>query len=481
MKFTFKQEALDALDADYSIRFVDGAETKGTPDEEILEISGFEKGSICDLPERRRVYVSITDAKPDNVRLGMAKALRAINGHKIGSIAVAPAICETAGVRASAAALAEGALLGAYKFDKYISDTPEKRDLEILVAGVCRRGSVIDAQEAERGLEQGAAVADVTNWVRDIVNEVPQIYTPAAMARDAAELACSADTVSCEVYDRVYLVKEGMNAFLAVNQSSPHEPKLIHIVYKPECEPKKRIAFVGKGLTYDSGGLSLKPSQYMLTMKSDKGGAAAAMGIVKAASALALPLEVHAVLGCTENMIGANAYKPDDIVTARNGKTIEVVNTDAEGRLVLADCLSWTQDKIKPDIMIDLATLTGACVTGLGAYTTGVIGNSYELQTEFKKLAEKSGELYSILEFNDYLRKEVDSKIADCRNAVPNGTGGAITAGEFLNRFIDGDYKDKWLHLDIAGPAFAENAWGYNPEGATGAGVRGCIYYMLGI
>ena len=219
----------------------------------------------------------------------------------------------------------------------------------------------------------------------------------------------------------------------------------------------------------------------MLTMKSDKGGAAAAMGIVKAASALALPLEVHAVLGCTENMIGANAYKPDDIVTARNGKTIEVVNTDAEGRLVLADCLSWTQDKIKPDIMIDLATLTGACVTGLGAYTTGVIGNSYELQTEFKKLAEKSGELYSVLEFNDYLRKEVDSKIADCRNAVPNGTGGAITAGEFLNRFIDDDYKDKWLHLDIAGPAFAENAWGYNPEGATGAGVRGCIYYMLGI
>ena len=300
------------------------------------------------------------------------------------------------------------------------------------------------------------------------------------MAEDAEVLASNYADLTCKVYDENFLVSQNMNAFLAVNRSSSHPPRLIHLIYKPEVEPKKRIIFVGKGLTYDSGGLSLKPSDYMLTMKSDKSGAAAAMAIVKGAAELELPFEIHAILGATENMIGGNSYKPDDVLISRNGVTIEVRNTDAEGRLVLADCLDFAQD-LEPDILIDLATLTGACVVGLGEYTSGILGNNEELKKEFKKYAEESGEFYTILEFNDYLRDLIKSNIADISNSASSRYGGSITAGLFLDKFIRKEYKDKWMHLDIAGPAYLEKDWGYNSFGASGAGVRACLYYLFKI
>lgn len=218
----------------------------------------------------------------------------------------------------------------------------------------------------------------------------------------------------------------------------------------------------------------------MLTMKSDKSGAAAAMAIVKGAAELELPFEIHAILGATENMIGGNSYKPDDVLISRSGVTIEVRNTDAEGRLVLADCLDFAQD-LEPDILIDLATLTGACMVGLGEYTSGILGNNEELKKEFKKYAEESGEFYTILEFNDYLRDLIKSNIADISNAASSRYGGSITAGLFLDKFIRKEYKDKWMHLDIAGPAYLEKDWGYNSFGASGAGVRACLYYLFKI
>jgi leucyl aminopeptidase len=229
---------------------------------------------------------------------------------------------------------------------------------------------------------------------------------------------------------------------------------------------------VGKGLTYDSGGLSLKPSDYMVTMKSDKSGACAVLGILKAVSELGLPIEVHGIIGATENMIGGNAYKPDDILKAKNGTTIEVRNTDAEGRLVLADCLCYAQEKIAPDYLLDYATLTGACVVALGEYTTGVMGHDRALKHSFSKAAANAGELTATLPFNRYLKKLLKSEVADICNISASRYGGAITAALFLDRFIEEPYKERWLHLDIAGPAYVEKAWGYNPAGASGAGVR---------
>ena len=297
------------------------------------------------------------------------------------------------------------------------------------------------------------------------------------MVQDAKDFCLGSANIECVVHDEHYLKSQNMNAFLAVNRASVHPPRLIHLKYTPN-NSIKRIVFVGKGLTYDSGGLSLKPADYMVTMKSDKSGAAAAMGIIKAAAKMELPFEIHAVLGATENMIGGNAYKPDDVLITRSGITVEVKNTDAEGRLVLADCLDWVQSELEPELLIDMATLTGACVVGLGEYTSGVMGNSYELQSEFKDFASKSGEYLTILEFNDHLRELIKSDIADISNISSSRYGGAITAGIFLDKFIKDEYKDKWLHLDIAGPAYVGKAWGCNPTGASGAGVRACLYYL---
>ena len=227
-----------------------------------------------------------------------------------------------------------------------------------------------------------------------------------------------------------------MGAILAVGRASRHKSKLIHLSYKPEGEIKKKIVLVGKGLTYDSGGLSLKPSDFMVTMKSDKSGGSAVLGIIDAIAKLKLPFEVHAIVGAVENMIGGDAFKPDDILTAKNGKTIEVRNTDAEGRLVLADCLCYAQDEIDEiDYIMDFATLTGACVVGLGEYTAGVMGFNKNTIEKAIKVGERRGEHFAYLPFNKYLPKLLKSNVADICNIASRRYGGALTAGLFLSEF----------------------------------------------
>jgi len=217
----------------------------------------------------------------------------------------------------------------------------------------------------------------------------------------------------------------------------------------------------------------------MITMKADKSGAVAVLNSIKTIAQLKLPIEVHAIIGAVENMIGGNAYKPDDILKAKNGKTIEVRNTDAEGRLVLADCLCYAQDEIKNiDYILDFATLTGACVVGLGEYTTAIMGNSERLKEQALKSTQSSGEYATKLDFNRYLQKCIKSEIADVCNISNTRYGGAITAGIFLSNFIYEENKDKWIHFDIAGPAFVEKAWGYNPHGASGTGVRMTVKFV---
>ena len=476
MQFQIVDKKLKDIKADIELIFVVDKELKHKfiGDKEAIKFNNYKGESVLILSEAKIAYVPLSKLDLDELRVAAAKAYNALKSLNIKSIKLASYVTECQ--KLSFEALAEGFLLGSYEFNKY-KEKKEKYTLkEIIFSTEEFAGKKIDLKAANEGFKEAEIIASATNFTKDIVNEIPEIYTPQKMAQDALNLAKNITSIKCEVYDEKFLAKENMNAFLAVNRASVHKPRLIHLTYKPK-KSKKRIIFVGKGLTYDSGGLSLKPADYMLTMKSDKSGAAAALGIIKGAAELNLPFEIHAILGATENMIGGNAYKPDDVLISRSGVSIEVRNTDAEGRLVLADCLSYAQD-FKPDILIDMATLTGACVVGLGEYTTGIMGNSDSLKSEFKSKIKDSGELATMLDFNPYLSELIKSQIADVSNCASSRYGGAITAGMFLAKFIKDEYKDKWLHLDIAGPAYREKAWGYNQAGASGAGVRMNLYFL---
>lgn len=369
--------------------------------------------------------------------------------------------------------LAYGVLYSEYEFNKYKSKKDEKKPSLKEVYLINKKINENDANEA---LQNAKIIADGVSFTKDIINEIPSVYVSTSFEEDALKLA-KKNKLECKVYSNDYLKQEGMNAFLAVNRASEHPAKLIHLTYKPK-KSKKRIVYVGKGLTYDTGGLSLKPADFMRTMKADKSGASSVLGIIKIASELKLPYEIHAIIGATDNAIGPKSYKPDDILISREKVSIEVQNTDAEGRLVLADCLSYAQD-LKPDLLFDMATLTGACVVGLGEYTTGLMGNNEELLADFYTKTKNSGDYACVLHFNPHLKELIKSKIADITNTASSRYGGAITAGLFLDNFIRKEYKDKWIHQDIAGPAYVEKEWGIHSFGASGAGIRLNIDYLL--
>lgn len=479
MKFELIDKPICDIQADVELIFIVNKDInhKFIKDKSEFEFYGFNGEGVLFLQNQKRLYVGIANTQIDTLRQGVAKAYNALKEYNTSSLKVASYITKCA--KFSTQAIVEGFILASYKFDKYKKEKKQSKLNDIKISSQSYDENTLEIQKAKIGITNGQIMANATNFAKDIVNEIPDVYTPLKFEKDALELAKSDKNIKCEVYDEKFLQKEGMNAFLAVNRASQHPPRLIHLSYTPK-DAKKRIVFVGKGLTYDSGGLSLKPADYMLTMKADKSGGAAVMAIIKAASELGLKLEIHSIIGATENMIGGNAYKPDDVLISRAGVSIEVRNTDAEGRLVLADCLSFAQD-LKPDILIDLATLTGACVVGLGEYTTGVMGNNPELKESFRHKSKLSGELSNELEFNDYLKELIKSQIADVSNTASSRYGGAITAGLFLDKFIKDEYKDKWLHLDIAGPAYVEKPWGYNQAGASGAGVRACLYFLNSI
>ncbi|PAF41904.1 leucyl aminopeptidase [Helicobacter sp. 11S02596-1] len=372
-----------------------------------------------------------------------------------------------------------GMLLGTYVFEQYKSkkSPPSSETLkEIFVANECFDGAdcTLSPEDFDGAFNKALILAESMVLARDAINTPPEDATPLFMA-DLAQKIAKENQLKCFIGDEAFLKQEKMGAFLAVNRASAHPPRLIHLTYQPK-KSRARIVLVGKGLTYDSGGLSLKPADYMVTMKADKSGGCAVLAIINALAKMEIQAEIHAIVGATENMIGGNAYKPDDVLFAREGKTIEVRNTDAEGRLVLVDCLSYAQD-LKPDYLIDIATLTGACVVALGEYTSGIMGHNEALKTRFEDLALTSGELVAKLPFNRHLNKLIESKIADVSNVASSRYGGALTAGIFLGEFIRPEYKDKWLHIDIAGPAYVEKDWGIHTAGASGAGVRACVAF----
>jgi len=437
-------------------------------DKEILENLEFKaKDEACVLlPESKKVYVGFEENSYDSIAIASATAIRKIQTTKFESVKIVlNDILEK-----NFKALVEGAILGQYKFVDYKSEKEKKKvELNIIVEE--------KTEELETILNESKIIAKAVNKARNMVNTAPADFYPEIMAKIAKELASDVE-IKCEVHGESYLEKHKMMAMHSVGRASVHESKLIHLTYKPK-NAKLKVVLVGKGLTYDSGGLSLKPSDFMVTMKADKSGGCAVLSILWAVAKLELPIEVHGIVGAVENMIGGNAYKPDDILCARNGKTIEVRNTDAEGRLVLADCLCYAQDEIKDiDYIFDYATLTGACVVGVGEYTTGVMGNCNNLKRKAVSSALDAGEYATALDFNRYLKKTIKSEIADVCNVANTRYGGAITAGMFLDNFIYEENKNKWVHFDIAGPAYVEKTWGYNSYGASGAGVRTTIGFL---
>ena len=434
-------------------------------DKDILKLLDFkgEDETCVLLPELKKLYVGCESEDDESIRVAMATAIRKLNSTNYKSISIK--------VKASLKAYVQGLELGNYSFNMYKSFKDKKVEKNIYL--------VVDkiSKTIQKEFEESVIISDSVNMVRDFINTAPDDFYPSVMANKAIQIA-KENKLECKILDEDYLEENGMGAMSAVGRASRHKSKLIHLSYKPK-KAKAKVVLVGKGLTYDSGGLSLKPSDFMTTMKSDKSGGSAVLGIIDAVSSLNLPIEVHAIVGAVENMIGGDAYKPDDILKAKNGTTIEVRNTDAEGRLVLADCLYYAQDEIEDiDYLFDFATLTGACVVGVGEYTSGIMGNNNPLNYKVVQSALDSGELATSLPFNRYLKKTLKSEIADICNISNTRYGGAITAAMFLDRFIKDENKDKWVHIDIAGPAYVEKVWGYNPYGASGAGVRMAIEFL---
>jgi leucyl aminopeptidase len=354
----------------------------------------------------------------------------------------------------------EGTVLAAYRFDRYrATDADEQRG----VAQLC----ISDHDDRAKAVAAAAIVAHATNAARDLQNTPANDMTPSALAERAEAIAAETQGVSCEVLGRDEIVARGMGCFAAVAQGSYVEPKLITLRYEGPDATGPVLGFVGKAVTFDSGGISIKPASKMSEMKFDMSGGAAVIEAVAAIARLALPLRVVGVVGATENLPSGRSMKPGDIVRASNGTTVEIINTDAEGRLVLSDCLVHAREQ-GAERLVDLATLTGACVVALGSTYAGLMANDEDWGDAVFEASKSSGELAWRLPLHEEYADAIKSRYADIMNAVEVRKAGAITAAEFLARFA-GDTP--WVHLDIAGMAW-DSGKAYAPKGGNGFGVR---------
>lgn len=423
------------------------------------------------LPARRVVVVGLgkrADLTLETVRRAASAGLR--RARELGARVVA---IETLGDRLPAQArthaVTEGAMLGAYTFDRYKREKTEKRVEELrVIEGDARR-----RKEATEGARTGEVFAEATCFARDLVNSPANDVHPTHLAKVAGQIAKEA-RLGVKVLDRADCEKLGMGAFLGVAAGSEQPPKFIHLTYTPPGKRQRRVAVIGKGITFDSGGLDLKSAEGMLRMKDDMSGAAAVLAIMRALPTLKPSWEVHGLIAATENMPSGSAVRPGDVLRAMNGTTIEVGNTDAEGRLTLADAICYAGEKIQADEIIDMATLTGACVVALGPLCSGLLANDQPLADRLLVAAEQAGERVWQLPLIDEYREHLKSDVADLNNVGPRG-GGAITAGLFLKEFAG---ERPWAHLDIAGPAFVEKDTPLGPKGATGAAVRTLLTYL---
>jgi len=412
-------------------------------------------------------------AGPTEVRAAAARAAKTANADKLTSLALS---LRGRGEASDVRAAAEGLGMGAYRFTKYLTgDRRPKKELDRAV--IAWRGAKEHPKpnaEQKRALAQGEAVASSVNLTRDLVNEPPNELTPARLAETATEVART-HGLSVKVFDLAKIRSEGMHLLDAVGRGSRNEPRFVHLTYKPEKSRKgrKRVVLVGKGLCFDSGGLCIKQAAGMGDMKSDMAGAALCVGVMNAIGQLKPDIEVHALIAAAENMPDGDAYRPGDVWGSLDGKTVEIINTDAEGRLVLADALTYGR-KLQPDVMVDHATLTGACMVALGTLTAGFYANDDALAEAYLKAAKSVGEGLWRMPLLDELRDGLKSDIADLKH-TGDRFGGSITAALFLREFV-GDVK--WAHLDIAGPAFLDRVTPIGPKGGTGFGVMTFLAYL---
>ncbi|MBI3590492.1 MAG: leucyl aminopeptidase [Candidatus Melainabacteria bacterium] len=372
----------------------------------------------------------------------------------------------------AAQAATEVSQLALYEFDKYKSrDKNEPRkEIQTLIITEIDKSKIKDI---EAGIKRGNLIARAQKLARDLVTEPALSATPTKLANVAKQVA-KENRLKIKVLDREACKKLKMGAFLAVAQGSDEPPKFIEIKYTPKRKPKKHVAIVGKGITFDSGGLSLKPAGSMETMKDDMSGAAAVISAMSTMKELQPDVAITMIVAATENMPSGKAYRPGDVVRAMNGKTIEILNTDAEGRVTLADAVSYVVRQ-KPDEIIDLATLTGACVVALGDTSNGVMTNDQKLADKIIKAGNEAGERMWQLPLYDEDREKIKSDIADMINTGSKGKSGAQNGGVFIEKFVN---DIPWVHIDIAGPSWIDKENEYGPKGPTGVGVRTLINYL---
>ncbi|PPS40728.1 leucyl aminopeptidase [Chroococcidiopsis sp. TS-821] len=405
--------------------------------------------------------------KLDNVRRAGATVARLAKKEK----------CKTVGVNlptanndpaATVQAIAEGVQLASYQDNRFKSEPEDK--------GFCvERVDLLGFAGQEAAIARANSICAGVNLARELVAAPANEVTPITLAETAQKIA-QEHGLQVEILEREDCEKLGMGAFLGVAQASDLPPKFIHLTYKPEGTPKRKLAIIGKGLTFDSGGLNIKagPGSSIEMMKMDMGGAGATLGAAKAIAQLKPDVEVHFISAATENMISGRALHPGDILKASNGKTIEVNNTDAEGRLTLADALVFAE-KLGVDAIVDLATLTGACIIALGDEIAGLFSPDDKLAQQLAQAAEAAGEKLWRMPFEEKYFEGLKSGIADFKNTGPRG-GGSITAALFLKQFVK---ETPWAHLDIAGPVWTDKENGCNNPGATGYGVRTLVHWVL--
>jgi leucyl aminopeptidase len=369
----------------------------------------------------------------------------------------------------TAQAAVQGAVTSQFELDKY--KTKDKNDKAVKKIVVHVEGT--KPADLKRGVTRGQIIGDSINFTRDLANEPPNVLTPTEMANRAQEMARETG-LKCEVLDEAKMQKLGMGSLLSVSAGSEQPAKLIILRYTPESADGKRgdlLALVGKGITFDTGGISLKPGEGMDAMKYDMSGGATVLGTMRAVALLKPSVPVLGVVAAVENMPDGKASRPSDIVTAMNGKTIEILNTDAEGRLILADAVAYAEKQGATRI-VDMATLTGAVIIALGDLNTGIMGNDQEFVDEIIRLGKEAGEEFWQLPISKEYSKQIRSDIADIKNIGPRGKAGTIMGAVFIQEFVD---KAKWAHLDIAGTAWNDGVRPHQAKGPTGVAIRTLI------
>ena len=465
--------AVDGLDASLQKKFPAAAAND--------DFKGKEKSALVFYPAdgrpAKRVVVAGLGkrARFDLEKLRRASAIAASRCRSTGTGDAAVVLPDvSADLREQAQTATEGVILGLYEFKKYKSGPRESPNGRLE-----RVRFVAESDKAQREFAEGARRGDVlgraTCLARDLVNEPAITCTPRFMADAARDAVKGEKAIALRVIDEKQAKKMGMGGLLGVAAGSVEPPRFVHLEYRAPGA-KRTIALVGKAITFDSGGLCIKPADGMLNMKDDMGGAAAVIGVFRALRELKPKINVHGIFAATENMPGSAAYKTRDVVRAMNGKTMEIINTDAEGRVTLADSLSYAS-RLKPDEIIDMATLTGACVVALGPEISGIFGTDQALVDRLVATGRATGEKIWQLPIEEEYWDMIKSDVADMKNSGGRW-GGSITASLFLKEFVEPGIS--WAHIDIAGPALTESAGPYKPAGGTGVMVRTMVRYLEG-